>query len=105
MRAGPLALALALVFLALPVAQARPGGAVEAAVQFHEARQGRPCSEVWAWYSRDTQAQMRASSRRLAEESGRPEDERPEESHCRRLGKVKPGTARLVRQVGAEAVV
>jgi hypothetical protein len=98
--------ALAFVALAASGAMAQPGGPVQAAVRFHQARLERPCSEVWSLYSRDSQARMRERSRRLAEEQGAPprEDE-VVASNCRRIGKIKPETARLVRQVGPEAVV
>jgi hypothetical protein len=105
MRAGR-PLAGTLLVLALPAAQAQPGGPVEAAVRFHQARLERPCSEVWALYSRDSQARMREQSHRLARERGaRPDEGDPVGARCRRIGKVKPDTARLVRQVGPEAVV
>ena len=98
MRArGLLVVACALAAPASGLAQ--PAGPVEAAVRIQQARQASRCSEVWASYSKDSQARMREHSRSLGAESD------AVTSHCARIGKIKPETARLVRQVGPEAVV
>lgn len=105
MRAGP-PLALALFLLASLGAGAQTDGPVEAAAKFHEAQKDRPCSEVWTLYSKATQEHIRAGFHRLEQErGGQPDGTTPEGTHCRRIGKFKPGSARLVRQVGGEAVV
>ena len=103
MRAGP-PVASVLVFLASLGAQAE--GPVEAAARFHQTQGVRPCSEVWALYSKATQEHIRAEFHRRAQErGGQPDGTTPEGTHCGRIGKFKPGSARLVRQVGGEAVV
>lgn len=104
MRAGrPLALALLLV--ASWGAQAQADGPVEAAVKFHEAMQSGRCKEVWALSSKGRKVHIRGDSRRKALEAGYLPDEEPPELSCWRIGKLKPGTAKLELQVGGEAVV
>ena len=81
-------LALAFLLFGPSGAEAQPGGPVEAAVKYHEAVQAHRCKEVWALGSKGRQERLRG-----------------EEESCGRIGKFKPGSARLVRQVGGEAVV
>lgn len=87
-------------------AQAQPGGPVETAVEFHEAAQASRCSEVWAFYSRATQAHIRAQVHRHARERGDPRsEERPLEHSCSKPDKHKRIDTRLVRTQGDEATV
>lgn len=105
MRAlGPLIVAFAL--LAPCDAGAQPGGPLETALKFLEARQAFRCRDVWPLYSAGTQENIRAEvHRRERSREGLPLGEKPEEQYCANSGKWKRGSARLVRQQGNEAVV
>lgn len=99
-------LALAFLLLGSLGAQGQADGPVETAVKYHEAMQAFRCKEVWALSSKGRQERIRTNAHRLARESGPPPyEERPEDSCGRLFGKLKPGTAQLVLQVGDEAIV
>ena len=97
--------ALAFLLLGSLGAQGQADGPVETAVKYHEAMQTFRCKEVWALSSKGRQERIRTNARRLARESGRPPEERPEDSCGRLFGKLMPGTAQLVLQLGNEAIV
>ena len=102
MRAlGPLAFACAL--LAPLVANAQPGGPLETAMKFFEAKS---CAEAWSMYSSRTQENIRAEVRRRERErEGASLNEKPEDQYCIPRGKLKRGSVRIARQQGDEAVV
>jgi hypothetical protein len=81
-----------------------PGGPVEAAVKFFEAKH---CSEVFRFYTAGTQENIRAEvHRQERERNGMPQLEVPEERYCGWAeGTLKSGTARIARQQGNETIV
>lgn len=100
------ALTFACALLAASAAHAQPGGPLEAAMKFFEARQASHCGKVWPLYSAGTQENIRAvAQRRERERHGLPQAWKPEEHGCGKLGTLKRGSARIVRQQGDEAVV
>src|SRR5690242_17732171 len=100
----PLMVACAL--LAASETNAQPGGALEAAVKFFEARQVSHCGKVWPMYSAGTQENIRAAAhRRERERDGLPQAWKPEEHSCGKVGTLKRGSARIARQQGDETVV
>jgi hypothetical protein len=83
----------------------QPGGPLETAVKFFQARQAFQCREVWDLYSAGTQEDIRAKvHRREREREGLPQAEKPEEQYCASPGKLKRGSARITRQQGSEAL-
>lgn len=87
-------------------ANAEPGGAVDTAVKFFEARQAANCNKVWPFYSAGTQENIRAlAHRRERERAGLPQPPAPEQMYCGRRGTLKRGSVRIVRQQGDETVV
>jgi hypothetical protein len=82
------------------------GSAVEAALNFFEARQAPNCSKAWSLYSAGTQENIRfVEHRRRREGHAFPHPWTPEQLYCGGRGKLRRGTVRLVRQQGDEAVV
>jgi len=87
-------------------AHAQPGGPLDTAVKFFEARQVSHCGKVWPMYSAGTQENIRAAAhRRERERNGLPQAWKPEEHSCGKVGTLKRGSARIARQQGDEAVV
>ena len=87
-------------------ASPQPAAPVEAAVRYIDAGIKSRCTEVWERYSGGTQEYLRMRARRQERErAGLPTGEKPEETGCGRAGKLKRGSARLVRLDRDEAMV
>ena len=94
---------LACALLAPLVAHAQPGGPLEAALRFFEAKS---CADAWSMYSSATQDDIRYQVRRRdREREGASQHEDPKQMYCSPRGKLKGGSARVTRQQGDEAVV
>ncbi len=103
--AVPLLLACAL--LAPCHSNAETGDPVDVAVRFFEAGKAWRCDEAWRFYSAGTQENFLAEDHRYEREREGPS--RPDTVQKRHCGwtsnTLKPGTVRIARQQGDEAVV
>lgn len=97
---------VACVFCASNACGQDRGGAVDTALRFFDANQNSRCAEAFSLYTKATQGHIRDDLRRYdRERDGEPSSYTPETRYCDPTKKMKPGTARIVRQGPGEAIV
>lgn len=107
LRCVATSLMVACALLAPCDTHAESGDPVDVAVRFFEAAKAFRCDEVWRFYSAGTQENFLAADHRYERErDGPPRPDTPEKEHCGWTPHtLKPGTVRIARQHGDEAVV